>query len=66
MYGAPVRLTEQHGAVELRAGGRLMCAAYSMRGCALQMLLKLLEGSTNAALNLDEPSKTERDGAASL
>lgn len=67
VYGAPARLTEHHGVVELRAGGHLMCAAYSMRGLALLMLSELLKGSGNAeavGLHRDEPLKSERDGSA--
>ncbi|HEX5661207.1 MAG TPA: hypothetical protein VFX59_28645 [Polyangiales bacterium] len=43
VYEAPVRITESLGAVEVRVTGQLMCAAYSMRGRACEMLLALLQ-----------------------
>lgn len=41
-HDAPIRIVECDGRVAVFAGGRLMHAAYSMRGNGCQMLVELL------------------------
>lgn len=42
VYEAPVRIAEHDGLLEVYVAGRLMLAAFSMRGHAAEMLLDLL------------------------